>query len=159
MVVEIDTKPRSSARTGIHYEADPIGAPMTSRTILESTTAGKTIKVVGREIGEPELFVDGIHGVMRDGLAMKLNFFTRGFSEGDKSDEERREVACRMVMTLDTFLSVADFLKVQAERLREEQQILEVPEDVVEAVTQNARRKRRDRKKPRAKPKSPSKKK
>lgn len=64
-----------------------------------------------------EVHVDGIHGLSVRGTTVKFNFFTLPPQTGGENTQ-RREVACRVTMGVETFLSVAEFLRQQAESIR-----------------------------------------
>jgi hypothetical protein len=68
-----------------------------------------------------EIFTEGIHGISIVGPIAKINFFTRGAAI--PSQPERRDLACRLVMGVDTFLAIADQLKAAADELRPKIQI------------------------------------
>lgn len=64
-----------------------------------------------------EVHVDGIHGLSVRGTTVKFNFFTLPPQTGGENSQ-RREVACRVTMGVETFLSVAAFLQQQADSIR-----------------------------------------
>jgi hypothetical protein len=80
----------------------------------------KNLNLYESSVSSPELFVDGIQGMMVVGAVAKLNFFTRDWpsANGTQNEGERRKLACRMVMTVDTLLSVADYLHKHAQEIK-----------------------------------------
>lgn len=67
----------------------------------------------------PELFVDGIQGLMGGPSIIKWNFFTTGFREGyDGQEKEFREVAARIVCTPEVFVSMVEFLQEVADEIK-----------------------------------------
>jgi len=59
-----------------------------------------------------EIYIDGMHGVIVVGSIVKINCFTRGSKAPAKAGEtEEREVACRLVMSTETFLSISEWLR------------------------------------------------
>jgi len=81
----------------------------------------KDLNLYESSVPSLELYVDGIQGMMVGGAVAKLNFFTLDWPSaktGDQRKGERRRVACRMVMTLDTLFSVAEYLHKQAQEIK-----------------------------------------
>jgi hypothetical protein len=68
-----------------------------------------------------EIFTEGVHGLSIVGPIVKINFFTRGGAI--PTQPERRDLACRLVMGVDTFLALADQLKAAADELRPKVQV------------------------------------
>src|SRR5262245_18999105 len=67
----------------------------------------------------PEIYIDGMQGVVILGPVIKINCFTRGFATPAAAGQvEERDVACRLVMGIDTFFSVVDWLKSVSDDLR-----------------------------------------
>ena len=59
-----------------------------------------------------EIYIDGIQGMRLVGPVVKLNCFTRGAAmPASPGGTEEREVACRLVMGVDTFFSIVEWLK------------------------------------------------
>jgi hypothetical protein len=98
---------------------------MTRRLVSEAAEsvggpAGVKYELYEAEGTNPEVYIDGMHGVMLVGSIIKINCFTRGGFPAAKAGEvEQRDVACRLVMGLDTFLNVMDWLKVVDKDIRE----------------------------------------
>jgi hypothetical protein len=90
---------------------------MTDRLIMAYSEENKVFELFENSVRNPEIFVDGVQGISVAGASIKVNFFTRGASLPLQAPgSERRDVACRLVMGMDTFLSVVDFLKkIEAE--------------------------------------------
>lgn len=92
---------------------------MSQRLLSElKSDDGKIARLYGSEEGDQEIFVEGIHGLMTSQAFVKLNFFTVAMTS-DKH-EERREVACRLVIPLPVFFSIAEFLSSRANQLKEQ---------------------------------------
>lgn len=82
-------------------------------TIKQETQTLKLWESTDRNL---EIFIDGAQGVTGTGHTVKLNLFTRRF---DSTPEvENRDVACRLVMGIDTFFSLVDFLNGTSEQLK-----------------------------------------
>lgn len=79
---------------------------------------GKTAELYDRGGPSVELYVDGIHGMGSSELTVKINWYTRGLDLVESDNVERRELACRMVMSIPVFFSVVEFLGPAAEELR-----------------------------------------
>jgi hypothetical protein len=88
---------------------------------------GKSAELYESTDYNPELHVDGIQGMLVNGATVKLNFFSRIYPT--VPDVERRQLVCRMVMGVDTFLSVADYFKQYAEKLQRDLNIQILPTD------------------------------
>src|SRR5262249_19187875 len=89
---------------------------MRERLIFELKAGDITQRLFGKEGGDHEVFADGIHGLAVTGTHVKFNLFTVEFT--DEPNVERRCVACRVVMSLGAFFSVADFLTERAKEIR-----------------------------------------
>ena len=89
---------------------------MAERLVAKTTQRGQALELYESGDRNPEVFVDGVQGFMVNGATVKLNCFSRAFHS--TAEAERRDVACRLVMGVDTFLAVADFLNAQAVQLR-----------------------------------------
>lgn len=70
----------------------------------------------------PEVFIDGVQGLLVQGLTVKVNCFRRAVDQSleSTSEFERRDVACRLVMGMDTFLALTDFLNKNAQLVAQE---------------------------------------
>ena len=66
----------------------------------------------------PEIHIDGAQGFLATGHTAKLNLFTIRMNSTD--EVQNRDVACRLVMGIDTFLSLADFLHGLAEQMKKD---------------------------------------
>lgn len=72
----------------------------------------------------PEVFVDGIQGLMIGKGVVKWNFFSTTYNaDYTEKDHEYREIAARIVCTPDTFLSLVDFLNEVAEQMKPNDQV------------------------------------
>ncbi len=92
---------------------------MSDRLISQIKEGEKTIELYESDGKNLEIYIDGIQGVMGAGSIVKFNCFARDFDHL-QDGIERRSVACRMVMSLDTFISVADFLEKTAINMKKE---------------------------------------
>ena len=92
-------------------------------TIDESTgktQKGRTVHLYENDDHNPEVFIDGMQGLAAFGHVVKINCFTRGAKLPTEEDEvEERDVACRLVMGVETFLAISDWLTPIAGELRE----------------------------------------
>lgn len=68
----------------------------------------------------PEIYIDGAQGVMAAGQTLKVNLFTRHMDMDTNPQVENRYVACRLVMGVDTFFSLVDFLNSTAEQMKKD---------------------------------------
>jgi hypothetical protein len=89
---------------------------MAERLVAKTTQRGQALELYESGDRNPEVFIDGVHGLMVNGATVKLNCFSRSINS--TAEAERRDVACRLVMGVDTFFAVADFLNAQAAQLR-----------------------------------------
>lgn len=81
---------------------------------------GKRLELYDNGRG-PEIFVDGIQGLMGGPSIVKWNFFSTGFREGyDGREKEFREVAARIVCSPETFVSIVDFMKEVADQIKKD---------------------------------------
>ena len=71
-----------------------------------------------------EIYVDGIWGLSVRGpqSIVKLNLYSNGFAEMEDGESpagncERRELVCRLVMGIGTFLSISRHLTATAEQI------------------------------------------
>ncbi|HYD55874.1 MAG TPA: hypothetical protein VEB41_03100 [Burkholderiales bacterium] len=82
---------------------------MAARTIQQADIGnGRKVELVGRAEGEPEFYVDGIHGVQVTGPMVKMNLYTVGIDSTPAM--QRRESVCRLVLSAPQFLQMVDFL-------------------------------------------------
>jgi hypothetical protein len=89
---------------------------MSDRLILTSQEDGKTIEVYESPDNNLEIYVDGVHGMMLSGATVKINCFTRDFSRDENVD--RRSVACRLVMNVETFFDVVHYMNLREQDLK-----------------------------------------
>jgi hypothetical protein len=95
---------------------------MAGDLLLRTETDGQVQELYDRP-GAPELYVDGFHGFFAAGATIKLNLFTRAFQPSAvdgaaKLEVDRRELAARLVMGVDTFFSVVEALNRVASNLK-----------------------------------------
>lgn len=97
---------------------------MADRLIMTIEQDGKKMRLYESRGSNPEVYVDGIQGMMVTGPIAKFNFFTRDFISPEEFEEqgERRKLVCRLVMTANTFLSVADYFQKHAQELKQKMQ-------------------------------------
>lgn len=83
---------------------------------------GREARLFESTDSNPEVYVDGIQGLVVVGGVVKLNFFRRALDQSLEpgSEFERRDVACRAVMSIETFLSVVDLLKATGQDIQAE---------------------------------------
>ena len=87
-----------------------------ARKIYTIEEDGQNIELFGNEAGDKEFYVDGIHGIQKTALSVKVNFFSLGI---DTTNEyQRRETVCRLAMATPQFLQMADFMQEIAQNLR-----------------------------------------
>ena len=91
---------------------------MASRKIQETDAGGRKIELVGRAEGEPEIYIDGIHGMQLSGPVVKLNLYTLGIDTSP--DYQRRESVARVVMSAPQFVQMVDFLTQLVAQVREQ---------------------------------------
>ncbi|WP_156092782.1 hypothetical protein [Rhodovibrio salinarum] len=90
---------------------------VSDRLIYEKTSEnGETIRLYGHPGGDPEYYIEGVHGFMAGPNGVKLNLYTVGFSD---TEGQRREVACRLAMSLDSFVSLAKFFQDRLKDIQE----------------------------------------
>jgi hypothetical protein len=66
-----------------------------------------------------ELYIDGMQGLTVVGPVVKINCFTRGAQTPAQTGAvEEREVVCRLVMGVDTFLAITEWLRSVESELR-----------------------------------------
>ena len=69
----------------------------------------------------PEIYIDGAQGLMAAGQTLKINLFTRRMDTTPQV--ENRNVACRLVMGMDTFFNLVEFLNTTAEQMKKDLKI------------------------------------
>ena len=89
-----------------------------ARTIQQSQADKLKVDLVGRDEGEPEYYVDGVHGLQLTGPVIKLNLYTLGIDTGP--EYQRRESVCRLVMSTPQFVGMVDFLTQYVAQLRKQ---------------------------------------
>lgn len=91
---------------------------MSSRTIQQTAPDEKTkVELVGRAEGDPEFYVEGIHGMNISGPVLKLNFYTLGIDSAPAN--QRRESVCRVAMGAPQFFGMVEFLNQVAAQMRQ----------------------------------------
>jgi hypothetical protein len=91
---------------------------MSVRTIQQGELeGGRKIELVGRAEGDPEFYVDGIHGMQVNGAIVKLNLYTSAIDS--TAESQRRESVCRLVMSTPQFVQMVTFLAQTTNQLRE----------------------------------------
>lgn len=95
---------------------------MDERVISRTGEGTRTFELVGKPGGDPELFIDGIHGFVALGAHVKMNLYSVAMTSPEIGTEgvERREVVSRLVMTIPSFIAVAKFLNDRLADLRAE---------------------------------------
>lgn len=91
-----------------------------ARVIQEGQANNVKVQLVGREEGDPEFYIDGIHGIQLTGPVIKLNLYTLAMDS--TSESQRREAVCRLVMSTPQFVGMVDFLSQYVAKLREQAQ-------------------------------------
>lgn len=81
---------------------------MSGRKIYEIENDGMTIELWGDAKGDPEFYVDGVHGIQQSEVGVKINFYSLGIDTTDTL--QRRETVCRLVMSKPQFLQMAKFM-------------------------------------------------
>jgi hypothetical protein len=84
---------------------------MAGRKIFEGRIAeagGVMVELWGDEVGGPEIYVEGVHGISATGSTVKLNMFTT--SPESTPQLMRRELVCRLAMPIDEFIEFAKFI-------------------------------------------------
>ncbi len=91
---------------------------MSARIIQQSKIDEKTtLELVGQAAGDPEFYVEGIHGMNVSGPVLKLNFYTLGIDSSPVS--MRRETVCRIAIGAPQFFGMVDFLNQVATQMRQ----------------------------------------
>ncbi|MGN7613975.1 hypothetical protein ACQZV8_18050 [Magnetococcales bacterium HHB-1] len=86
------------------------------RTLYEVKNEGQKVTVVGDDRGDIETYADGVHGIRVLGPNVKLNLYT--LSTDSTPDNQRREIVSRLVMPVDSFLELSEYLGEQARVIR-----------------------------------------
>jgi hypothetical protein len=95
---------------------------MTARIIQQGELeGGRKIELVGKAEGDPEFFIEGIHGMQINGATVKLNLYTSAIDSTPEA--QRRESVCRLVMTTPQFVQMVAFLAQTTNQLREAAQL------------------------------------
>lgn len=84
---------------------------MAGRKIFEGRIAeagGVMVELWGDEVGGPEIYVEGVHGISATGSTVKLNMFTT--SPESTPQLMRRELVCRLAMPIEEFIEFAKFV-------------------------------------------------
>ncbi|MDH3475933.1 MAG: hypothetical protein OEM59_19820 [Rhodospirillales bacterium] len=84
---------------------------MAGRKIFEGRIAeagGVMVELWGDEVGGPEIYVEGVHGITANGSTVKLNMFTT--SPESTPQLMRRELVCRLAMPIEEFIEFAKFV-------------------------------------------------
>jgi hypothetical protein len=84
---------------------------MAGRKIFEGRIAeagGMMVELWGDEVGGPEIYVEGVHGITATGSTVKLNMFTT--SPESTPQLMRRELVCRLAMPIEEFMEFAKFV-------------------------------------------------
>ncbi|HUT51037.1 MAG TPA: hypothetical protein VM325_17030 [Alphaproteobacteria bacterium] len=93
---------------------------MAGRKIFEGRIAeagGVMVELWGDEVGGPEIYVEGVHGITATGSTVKLNMFTT--SPESTPQLMRRELVCRLAMPIDEFMEFAKFVAEVAKDFRQ----------------------------------------
>lgn len=97
---------------------------MTVRKIFTTTMPdGRQAELYGKEVGDLEIYVDGAWGITASPTGVKINFFTVTPTE---EANERREVVARLVMSLNVFFQLREFLDIQCKKLEEGGMVVQV---------------------------------
>ena len=104
---------------------------MSTRIIIrEKADDGSVIEVLEPDFVN-EILIDGVHGLIGRGAILRVNLFRVGFREdleatptsgGLKMTQikgERREVVCRLAMSVQTFHAVAEWFGKNAEAMKQ----------------------------------------
>jgi hypothetical protein len=94
---------------------------MSTRLILTASGTGidgKDVHLYERDGQNLEVFVEGVQGLTYVNGIVKLNFFTRGYAVNEEKIE-RREVACRMIMTHDMMKAIGEYMVKHADSIKE----------------------------------------
>ena len=105
---------------------------MSDRKIGETTDKnGVVCELFEPTDREVEIFCDGIQGMQVRGPNVKFNLYRTIPDFRDNKDEkhEKRVVAARIVMGVDTFLSVVDWLSENSKSIRDNVQLVQKNSD------------------------------
>ncbi len=94
---------------------------MAEKLIASLKQGQQTLNLYESTDRNPEIYVDGAQGLMAAGQTLKVNLFTRRMDTTPQV--ENRNVACRLVMGIDTFFSLVDFLNSTAEQMKKDLKI------------------------------------
>lgn len=100
---------------------------MTDRLIGRTVDKNKVVcELYEPSDREVEVFVDGIQGLQAKGPVVKFNLHREIPNLGARKDEkiEKRVVAVRVVMGIDSFINTVDWLYERANELRGKVQIV-----------------------------------
>lgn len=91
---------------------------MTEKLIGTLKQGNQTLNLYESTDRNPEIYVDGAQGILGTGHVVKVNLFT---VRTDSTQEvQNRNIACRLVMGIDVFFSLADFLHSFAEQMKKD---------------------------------------
>ena len=82
---------------------------MSDRLIAHSEKDGKVVDIYEPSDREIEVVVDGVSGLYSDGPIVKINFH-RIIPNPNEPDHLRYLITTRMVMGVDTFLSLSEWM-------------------------------------------------
>ena len=102
---------------------------MSGRKIYEVVNEGSKIELYGNEGGDPETFVEGIHGFTISGGNVKMNLYT--IAPDSTPQLQRREVVGRIVMPIAQFMQFVQFANNQAAQIQEA--IIQAQQEVANA--------------------------
>jgi len=89
---------------------------MTLRKVHEVKAGDRTIELIADDSGVPELFVEGLHGILVGNTHVKLNLY----SVTDQAEgRETRQLITRLVMPMDSYAEFAGRVSNHARELRE----------------------------------------
>jgi len=84
---------------------------MESKQVVKAGEPEATYQLYETGSSSKEIYVDGIQGASFGGPVVKVNFFSRGPGEtATPGGIEERELACRLVMGIDTFAAIVQLL-------------------------------------------------
>lgn len=92
---------------------------MTERMIFRNQGQDGTVELYeGDQV--PEIFIDGAQGLAINGPIIKMNLFTNQIAGQTEAAQKlaRREVAARLVMSLDTFNAVSQWMRNTLDELQ-----------------------------------------
>jgi len=115
----LDAAGRAVIMRGSGANTEPGGYVMAGRKIFEGRIAeagGVMVELWGDEVGGPEIYVEGVHGISATGSTVKLNMFTT--SPESTPQLMRRELVCRLAMPIEEFIEFAKFIGDVAQDFR-----------------------------------------